>query len=255
MASIQSLPLKVSLFWSIILALVLSSCQSNLEDRTIPTAEIFHLYYPPSLGYMRENIASCISSISTIAPYLQEQSMLSSKLNSGDVLLTLGDPDWSETDYFATQIGDESIVFIVNGLNQEEPSEKIELMEIFSGRRTHWLSGSNTNTEITVWVYPDNSDLMNWLKNIFSQRGKLTPMSKIAPNPGAVLEAVSTETGSIGFLPESWLEVSDPQMTEKIKKLRLVDVEQEEMSLPILAYLSNKPYGGIRDFLFCLQER
>jgi hypothetical protein len=80
-------------------------------------------------------------------------------------------------------------------------------------------------------------------------------VSNIVPNPGAVVEAVSQEPGAIGYLPESWLETTDPQVREKVKELRLNDQNEGEITIPILAYLRSEPDGGVRELLFCLQEQ
>lgn len=245
---------KRSILILIILASILSSCLSTQNDRTIPTADVFNLYYTPALGFMRDSFASCISSVGTVAPSLHEQFTPSSKFQARDIIFTLGEADWDMTDYFVTHIGDENIVFIINGTNPNTIMEKVGLVEIYSGRQIHWQSEPKFEEDITLWIYPEESDLTVWLLHNFFTGFLLAPNSKIVPNSGAMLEEVSKEIGSIGYLPESWLEISDPELRNKIATIKLEETNKEEMSLPILAYLIKKPTGGIKDFLLCLQD-
>lgn len=237
----------------IILAFILTSCQPS-STRSIPTAEVFYIHYSPSLSYMRESFASCISSIHTIAPYLIEQFPDTTTLQSKDIIFSLGETDWKESGYFVTQIGYENIVFIINELNSESISTITMLQDVFSGSKGKWFSSINTEEPISIWVYPDKSSLMKWLENNFIKGRNLLLELNIAPHPQAVLEAVSNDPDSIGFIPSSLLNYTDPQIVDNIKVINLIDVEQEEMSLPILAYLAKKPEGGMRDLLLCLQE-
>jgi hypothetical protein len=246
---------KYIFFTVIFLTLYLTSCQATQSGTAIPTLELFDLYYSPTLGFLRDDISSCVYSLETIAPYLHERFTTNTSLHAGDVILTLGEVEWKENDIFATQIGSENIEFIVNATNSIATIDMNGLIDIFTGRQTIWQPGSNTEQQITVWVYPDGSDLSNWLLEYLGVANRLTDLSKLAPNPGVVLEVVSKDMGAIGFLPESWMENSDPQITNKIKILRLSDSDDEELSLPVLAYLSYKPIGGVREFLLCLQEK
>lgn len=246
---------RIALITFFVQIILLFSCQASPESRPIPTADFFNLFYSPALGFMQESFASCISSTGTIAPHLREQFTATDRIQSSDMILTLGETDWCDTDCFITQIGNEKIVFIINESNFEDTSNMIGLTEILSGRRTHWQSSPANEREITLWVYPDGSDLMKWLENGFLKVSKLSLKTKIVPHPGAMLEAVSRDPNSIGFLPESWLDFSDPQLSNKIKIVSIVDAEEVKMTLPILAYLTEKPSGGIREFLLCLKDQ
>jgi hypothetical protein len=50
----------------------------------------------------------------------------------------------------------------------------------------------------------------------------------LAPDPGAMLEAISEDPAAIGFIPRRWLE-------EIVSSVTITDVEDEELRQPILA--------------------
>jgi hypothetical protein len=238
---------------SIAIIFILASCQTNKTAAPLPTAEVFDLYYSPSLGYLREKISACISSLGSIAPYLHEQSTEPATLLPGGVFLSLGEAELDMDDYFVTQVGRENIVFIINAANTVENIHKSDLEDIFSGRETKWDLGSDKGGQITIWVYPKGSYLTKWFSGSFLIRDSTTSVSNLAPHPQAVLESVSKDTGAIGYLPESWMATVDQQITDNIRILRFD--ESIELSLPVLAYLTDKPEGGVKDLIFCLQEK
>lgn len=238
-----------------VLNLVLSACQNRQTGTPIPTAEVFDLYYSPSLGYFREKMSSCISSVGTIAPYLHEQFINSIEFYSGEFFLSLGEAPWEGDNHFVTQITQENIVFVVNAKNPVDYISKHDIKEIFSGRQTNWLLQNNSDNQIGVLIYPENSDLSRWLKEALLLTETVTAPQRIAPHPKAVLEAVSKEVGAIGYVPESWLKTIDSPFSEYIKIAILEDPVEGEMTLPVLAYIINKPERGVRELLLCLQDK
>lgn len=232
-----------------------SSCAAPPTTIPVPSAQIIDLYYSPSLDYLRADISACISTLGTLAPYLVEQSAEFTTLQSGDIIFRLGEAEGDDSDYFVTQIDSQKIIFVTNDANPIRTITTQELKAIFSGAQSSWNDGVLAGKIISVWTYPDGSELKDWLNEIFIGSSVLGLTQKLAPNPGAVLEAVSTEEVAVGYLPDAWMRVVDEQIINKIKVLEIENKGEEFLPLPVLAYMKEKPDGAVRDFLLCLQDQ
>jgi ABC-type phosphate transport system substrate-binding protein len=167
----------------------------------------------------------------------------------------LGEAEWDDSENFVTQIDSQNIIFVTNDANPTELITIQGLKAIFSGAQSSWQEDSFAGEIISVWTYPEGSELNDWLKEIFIGSSSFGRTQKLAPNPGAMLEAVSNDPAAIGYLPDAWLTVVDQQVINKIKVLEIENNEEEHLPLPVLAYLKEKPAGEVRDFLLCLQAQ
>ena len=64
----------------------------------------------------------------------------------------------------------------------------------------------------------------------------------------AMLEAVANDPQAIGFLPTRWL-------NQSVKPIEILDFQNNDLLLPILAVTKSEPTGLTRDWLLCLQEQ
>lgn len=233
---------------------ILSACSASQTGTPIPTAQVINIYYSPSLDYSRNDISRCIKSSNTVVPYLHEQSTEISNLQSGDILLHLGEADWDENDFFVTRITYENIMFIVNTSNPLESIDINELEAIFSGRQKYWQMESMNGALISVWAYPKDSELSNWINSGLLGGGRSGINFKLVPDPESALEAVSQDEFGISYVPGGWIEQIDNRKLSSVKVLKIQNSDDVLTPLPVLAYLSKKPSGVIRDFLLCLRE-
>jgi len=75
---------------------------------------------------------------------------------------------------------------------------------------------------------------------------EVAPQARIAPDPAAMLVAVSSDPAAIGYLPATWLD-------DEVRPLVLDSALALKLRLPILALAKAEPQGVSRTLLGCLQ--
>jgi ABC-type phosphate transport system substrate-binding protein len=101
-----------------------------------------------------------------------------------------------------------------------------------------------------VWSYPEGDDTRRAFDTavLFGQR--LTREAQLAPDPQAMLEAISSNTTAIGYLPERWV-----QNNPGVRSVSLNQKLAEALRQPVLALSEGEPVGNVRTLLLCLQSR
>jgi hypothetical protein len=85
------------------------------------------------------------------------------------------------------------------------------------------------------------------------QSGSLTSEAMLAPDPEAMLEAISSDANAIGYVPNLLLSTSDPSLAAKVKKLQVDTSLREKVNQPVIAVTQGEPEGLIRELLVCVQ--
>jgi hypothetical protein len=86
------------------------------------------------------------------------------------------------------------------------------------------------------------------------QSSTLTSEAMLAPDPQAMLEAISSDANAIGYLPESALTSSDPSFVAQVKVIQLEQSLQDILHPPVIAITQNEPEGLVRELLLCVQD-
>ena len=100
---------------------------------------------------------------------------------------------------------------------------------------------------IEIWTYPEGHEI----QNLFNQRFdilEISPYSRIAPNPEAMIETINQQENAIGFIPSSYL-------FEDVQVIPINDIEKDQLRFPVLVLSNDEPGGEIKLFIHCLQQQ
>jgi phosphate transport system substrate-binding protein len=182
-----------------------------------------------------------------MALYVDEVSATSLDFRSVDLAFRIGNEVGS---YFAAPVGYEQIVVIVNADNPLSRLSIDQLQVLFTGQLTQWdvLGGSQQMAQ--VWSYPEGDDVRQVFDDAILGGQRLTTFAQLAPDPQAMLEAVSDDPAAIGYLPERWLKDG---LNPNVRVLPLAQTLADSLRQPILALAVTEPEGITRTLLLCLQ--
>lgn len=229
----------------IIIIIALPACGQSRSATPQPTPEVVSVAHTPSLRPVREALYDCAITFPEIALVVHETSFPYLLEESADVFLWLGEPP--QTSNYVYPLAREQIVVIVHPDNPIDKLETSELFAIFSGKTRNWQEVSGINNETEVWVYPMGDEVQQLIDRVVMNDEPYTSWAWLTPDPPAMLEAVSENVATIGFLPHAWL-------TEKIKIVKVDTELHASLNLPLLALSNTEPKIGVRKLLFCLQN-
>jgi hypothetical protein len=233
------------------LALFLSACGSPEVSTPAPTPEAINIIYPTALQPWADKLARCASSYPQIALYFKESNALDTDIQLNDIGLEFGQPDLQSTVTYLSQVGREQVVVVVNQENSLSQLSSAELKSIFSGQRIKPENGSDQSTQ--VWVLPQGEPTRGIFDHAVMLDRSLTTESMLAPDPAAMLKAISQNIDAIGYLPASILTTNDPSYAGKVKIVQLDPSLEAELRQPVIAITLSEPKGLMRNILVCLE--
>jgi hypothetical protein len=223
--------------------LIVAGCQGS-TGQVVPssTPQILRLDITPASDWMLPAINECQAELEGVNLTIREIFTRSLDQTGADMLILSGEPDL--TNSYAVEIEKTSLVFIINPANSINAASTKMLKEIFSGQVSLWseVDASLPVEPIHVWIPPSGDELTNALISTLMDGQLAARTANIAPDPKAMLTSVSADKFSIGVLPQAILSQS----------VKVLD-SQLEISLPIIAVVTSKPEGILREFLLCLQ--
>ena len=159
--------------------------------------------------------------------------------------------------FFAAVLSSDTIVLVVNPSNPITSLTLQQISTIFSGQVTQWSDldaqkstpqPTETGLAIQVWSYPAGDDVRQVFDQAFMQG--LTPSEQpyLAPDPGAMLEAISKNPGAIGYLLKS-------QGTAAVRAVNILGNPSFNLTQPVIALSLKEPQGNARQMLLCLQGK
>jgi hypothetical protein len=234
------------------LVLFLSACGTPDVSTPAPTPSAIKVIYPAALQIWANKLINCASNDPLIALYFIQSDTLDTNLLENDIVLELGVSTQDITDSNLFQVGWEQVVVIVNKDNQLSRLSNDDLKSIFSGQVSKWENASNQ--PIQVWVMPEGDPTRTIFDNAVMRTQPLSSEAMLAPDPSAMLEAISADVDSIGYLPRSILNTSDSASANKIKILQLESSLELELHQPVIAITENEPKGLLHNLLVCLQS-
>jgi ABC-type phosphate transport system substrate-binding protein len=176
---------------------------------------------------------------------------LDTNIKSNDIVLEFGSPDNSRDDTYLSQVGWEKVVVVVNQENSLSQLSNNELKSIFSGQGSKSENGTDQASQ--VWTLPEGEPTRVIFDHAAMQTQSLTTESMLAPDPGAMLEAISQNIDAIGYLPGSFLTTNDSSYTSKVKIIQLDPSLEAELRQPVIAITHSEPNGLVRSLLVCLE--
>jgi hypothetical protein len=104
---------------------------------------------------------------------------------------------------------------------------------------------------VQFWTYPKEDELRAAFEAAILSVGISSTRAMLAPDPGAMLQAIANQSGSIGYAPRSWLKGG----SNSVRVIELDSKLEEKLRLPVLAISSKEPAGAVRTLLLCLQGK
>jgi len=232
------------------LALLLTACGMPQSATPGPTPEAITLLFPSALQSWADKLSGCANDNPLVGLYFMPLSNPKSNLQANEIMLELGDPPPQSGSLYLSQLGWEQLAVVVNQGNELAQLTGAELRAIFSGQTLKWDGA--TGQLIQVWVLPVGDSTRQIFDQAVLPSQLLAPEARLAPDPNAMLEAISKDVAAIGYLPESIITTSEPAQAAKVKIIPLDEKLAEEFHLPVIAATQSEPHGLMRELLACL---
>jgi phosphate transport system substrate-binding protein len=160
-------------------------------------------------------------------------------LQTTDLAIQLGEPPILPP--FSALIAWDEVVLVLHPSNPVSYLTTEEIENLFSGQIDNWGQIRGTHLDVQVWVGMNGDEAHHAFQSYFLSDASLLSTAHLAPGPQAMFEAVSSEQGAVGYLPQSWV-------TNDVNVLPL------DIRLPVLALANAEPMGAPRMLLSCLQD-
>jgi hypothetical protein len=242
------------------LLLFASACQP-LTATVLPTPEIIRVEYTPALGAWTAPLNRCASSLPEIGLATAETPAGQLDPTRVNFALRFGpQPDPAQnipSPFFAAVLSSDEVVVVVTPSNPISSLTPQQISAIFSGQHTGWSDldsptvtplPTDTGRTIQAWSYPAGDDVRQVFDQAFMQSMAPSDQTYLAPDAGAMLEALGKNPGAIGYLLKS-------QVTSTVQKVNLNGIPAFNLTQPILALSSKEPLGNTRQLLLCLQGK
>jgi hypothetical protein len=228
----------------LLLSVFAGSACSHAPSITPPaTQQVLTVLLPPALEPLKAGLQSCADDQPGIALFIDEA--VANTGNGPDLTISLGEQ--APLTAFAASLAIEKIVVVAN---KEDPPARLttdDLRGVYGGWITKWDTLGGSQGTVQVWDYAKMDPLHQLFDQAVLKGVSVTSLALLAPTPAAMLEALSSTPGSIGYLPSAWLEV------EKVKVISLDDGISAALQAPVLALSAAEPQGALRTFIGCLQ--
>ncbi len=216
------------------------------------TPAAIQVYYPAALQPWVDKLAGCASQIPQVALYVFPSASPAKSLGPHDIVLQLGPPSETPAGAYQAQIGWEQVVVIVNQANPVTSIATDELRQILTGQVTHW-DGSPA-LAIQVWVLPQGEPTRQIFDQAVELALPLAPETWQAPDPSAMLDAVSKDKGALGYLPGSFMPSANSSSQGRVKIVQLEPSLEQALHQPVLALTLGEPAGTERELIVCAQD-
>ena len=207
-----------------------------------PTPEAVNVVITPAARTLWGKLHECALAHPELALILWERPSTSPDFRQADLSIRLGAPA-SEEGYLAL-LGETEIKVIVHPSSAFADLTFEEIKTIF--QKGYTASGQ----PLQVWIL-QGDDVRRYFDAVILDgtdflSAEVAPQARIAPDPAAMLVAVSSDPAAIGYLPATWLD-------DEVHPLVLDSALSLKLRLPILALAKAEPQGVSRTLLGCLQ--
>jgi phosphate transport system substrate-binding protein len=146
---------------------------------------------------------------------------------------------------------------VVNPANPVTQLSQADLLAIFTGTVSSWADlakgdcpgcAASSLKAVQPYVYAEGDDLAQVFNGLFpSITPKLPNGGILAPNPGAVLQAVAADPQAIGYLPIAWVDST-------VKTVKISDLPAGALRFPLVLSAAAEPQGARLSWLRCVQN-
>ncbi len=153
--------------------------------------------------------------------------------------------------WFATPLGKDLVVFVVNGEFPLRDLAAEQIVDIFTGRIDNWQLLGGPDLAIQAIVPLQGAETRSYLQQTLLGDRRFTSSAILGPVPEAVLSLVQEDLGAIGFLPLS--AVSGDVGLLSIDGRDPLEADNYPFIFEVLAIAPDEPGGIVRDWLAWLQ--
>jgi hypothetical protein len=222
----------------LILAITLAGCVAQPTPALAPTRQPFPVAITPALTPLGDALQICTTALPDSALIVEPLPANALSLDGVELVFRLGES--AEPAAFAAPLAWEQVVLVLHADNLVDALTPEQIKNLFTGRVHSWAELGGNDLEVQVWAEAQGSETRTAFDAQIMSGSMLGPQVHLAPDPAAMLAAVSEGPGAVGYLPRAWV-------TEDMKVLDL------GIDLPVLALANNEPQGPARDLLLCLQ--
>lgn len=214
-----------------------------------PTSVPLRVAVPPPLRPTLEALQTCHQSLDGIAVVPEEVPEDGAGGQDFDLYLTLDVPPAGSA--FSGAVAAERILIVLNEANTVDELSASDLEAIYQGTTPSWtasgIRGTPDHLPIEPWGYPQGSTV----RSIFERGlGGLEPPPAVqvflAPDPAAMIEAVSRSPTAIGYIPAAW-------QGEGLAVVELPPELDSSLRTPLLASTLQAVSPPVRALIACLQ--
>jgi len=184
-----------------------------------------------------EALQQCALEHPEIALIVEETSASTLDFSSGDLTLWFGEPSQGFPGY-AAALGQDEIVIIAGTDVALRNLTREELAELYSQPAPMYQA----------WTYGEGNELRSIFDSMVLGKTTTSGYLQLAPDPTAMMEAVTTDPMAIGYIPRAWLRTGEVQLVTIEPEL------QRNFQQPILAFARIEPEGNLKSYLVCLQQ-
>ena len=228
---------QIFYFGVFLLIFSITACREFIIEPPPPAPQIITVGITPTLkNILSEQLKHC-EQISTEAVILLEIAPQGSlNMNQVDLMVSTSINRENKAD-FMYQVGVLDLIMVSN------PADNPGLLNYNTIRNLY----TSSNSDLSIWTYPENHELREIFDRLILNTDEVSPNLLIAPGPEQMVEAISSKTMSIGFIPNQWI-------TKDIKIVE-IDLDQDVfVSQPILVFSVSEPQEFKREYIACLQS-
>jgi hypothetical protein len=225
--------------------LAIAACSAPVTATVPPSPLPVRVAYSSTLGIVEDALHICANDHPEIALIVDKRPVSSIDIKDNDITLWWGEKPAQVP--FAYPIAQDELVVILNQANPNSNLSTKELLALYSGKVHNWDEISTFQPTVSVWSYPQGNELRRIFDENILGYQRLTPLAFLAPNPQAMLEAVASDPGAIGFIPLAWL-------NRDVNLTRIDQDLQNTIDKSVLALTYTKPQSGSLILLDCLQN-
>ncbi len=236
-------------FWKLawlFIVLIVAGCQANPSITPTSPPEFVQVGISPTLNWLTTAINTCSISTGTVVKIILSDPLDAASQAGHDVSISLIPTQMDGYQFF--ELGNGSFVVVVNNQNPIQQLSQTDWDRILNGEVTTWKEVLPADTAsdpglIDFWVYPPESPLTKLISEFNGIPGR---QANIAPGYKEMQEAVKSNSGAIGILPQGAL------LDDEIK---MVPIEGQNWAFLIVASVNNSRLDEYKPLLFCIQTK
>lgn len=152
--------------------------------------------------------------------------------------------------WFATPLGSERLVVVVNPRNPVRALRRNEIADLFAGLVPSWSTVGGASQAVQAYIPLPGEDLRDIFNSLILAGGSPAPGSRLVLNAQAAADAVRSDLGGIAYLPAS-------QSVDGLRVISIDGMDPQEADYPlvgtIVATAPREPIDAASDVIRWLQ--